>query len=169
METFEPLMPDSGEMRKPRRKRAQRSAPPRAGKPAPTAERVRDLAWAGQHAQAIELATAALLATGLSVRSRLDLLDLRAESNIALGKLDLSAEDAAAMIELGRREKSHALKAQALNRQSLVQMRRGELKSAVKTAIAATKAARQSRQRPLLAASLLILGEVYGRSGNYEA
>src|SRR6266568_4725844 len=113
METFEPLMPDSGEMRKPRRKRAQRSAPPRAGKPAPTAERVRDLAWAGQHAQAIELATEALAAIGLSTQSRLDLLDLRAESYVALGKLDLAAEDAAAMLEVAAAGKSPALKTQA--------------------------------------------------------
>ena len=109
-------------------------------------EQVRDLAWAGQHAQAIELATAALSATDLSAQSRLDLLDLRAESNIALGKLDLSAEDAAAMIELARREKSHALKAQALNRKAVVQMRQGDLKPALATANAALKAARQSRQ-----------------------
>ena len=96
----------------------------------------------------------------MSVPSRLDLLDLRAESYIALGKLDLAAEDAAAILELARREKSPAVKAQALNRQSLVQMRQGELKSAAKTAVAATKAARQSRQKPLLATSLSILGEV---------
>ena len=169
METFEPLMPDSGEMRKARGKRAQRGAPPRADKPAPTAEQARDMAWAGQHAQAIELATEALAAIGLSTQSRLDLLDLRAESYVALGKLDLAAGDAAAMLELANREKSPALKTQALSRKAIVQMRLGELKSAVKTAIAATKAARQSRQKPLLAASLLILGEVYGRSGNYEA
>src|SRR5947207_351275 len=163
-------MPDSRETRKPRRpQRAPRPAQPRAGKPAPTVQQVRDLAWAGQHARAIDLATASLAATDLSVPSRLDLLDLRAESYIALGKLDLAGEDAAAMVELASRAKSPALKAQALNRRAIVQMRQGELKSAGKTAIAATKAARKSRQRPLLAASLSILGEVYGRSGNYEA
>src|SRR5256885_915848 len=35
--------------------------------------------------------------------------------------------------------------------------------------LAETKARRQSGQNPLLAAGLSILGEVYGRSGNYEA
>src|SRR5205823_15017730 len=56
-----------------------------------------------------------------------------------------------------------------LSRKAIVQMRQGELKSALKTAIAATKAARESRRKPLLAASLLNLGEVQSRSGSYEA
>jgi tetratricopeptide (TPR) repeat protein len=148
---------------------AKRTVQASAGRPPPTADRVRDLAWAGQHAQAIELATAALAAARLSVASRLDLLDLRAESWIASGKLDRAAQDAAAMVELASREKSPGVKARALNRKAVVQMRQGDMKPAVATANAATKAARQSRQKPLLAASLLILGEVQSRSGTYEA
>ena len=58
---------------KKRKSPTPRALQPRARKPASTAQRVGDLAWAGQHAQAIELATAALAATGLSVGSRLDL------------------------------------------------------------------------------------------------
>ena len=110
-----------------RKSQAKRTAQPRASKPAPAAERVRDLAWAGLHTQAIELATAALAASGLSVGSRLDLLDLRAESWIALGNLDRAAQDAAAMVELAKREKSPGVKARALNRKSLVQKRQGDL------------------------------------------
>src|SRR6266851_5555308 len=147
-------MPDSRETRKQQRQGAPRAAKPHADKPAPTAERAGELAWAGQHAQAIELATEALAAIGLSTQSRLDLLDLRAESYVALGKLALAAEDAAAMLEVAAAGKSPALKTRALNRKAAVQMRQGGLKSAVKTAIAATKTARQSRQKPLLAASL---------------
>ena len=154
---------------KKRKSRTQRALQPRERGPAPSAERVGDLAWAGQHAQAIELATVTLATTGLSVGSRLDLLDLRAESHIALGKLELAAADATAMARLAAAGKSHAFKAQALNRKALVQMRQGEMKPALETAIAATKAARQSRQKPLLAASLLTLGEVEIRSGSYEA
>src|ERR1700674_639640 len=153
---------------KKRKSRTQRALQPRAKEPASTAERVSDLAWAGQHAQAIELATAALATPGLSVGSRLDLLDLRAESHIAAGMLDLAATDATAIAQLAAAEKSHAFMAQALNRKALVQMRQGEMKTALETAIAATKAARQSRQKPLLAASLLTLGEVQARSGSYE-
>jgi len=43
-----------------------------------TAKQVGDLAWAGQHAQAIKRAAAALAAPRLSVAEQLDLLDLRA-------------------------------------------------------------------------------------------
>jgi hypothetical protein len=87
---------------KKRKSGTQRALKPRAREPASTAERVSDLAWTGQHAQTIELATAALAAPGSSVGSRLDLLDLRAESHIAVGKLDLAAADAAAMARLAR-------------------------------------------------------------------
>jgi DNA-binding XRE family transcriptional regulator len=92
----------------------------------------------------------------------LDLLDLRAESHIALGKLDLAAADAAAMVRLAAAAKSQALMAQALNRKAIVQMRQGEMKPALETAVAAAKAARQSRQKRLLC------GEPVdsGRSGN---
>ncbi len=71
---FEQLMADSQKKRKSWTPRAAQS---RAKERASTAERVSDLAWAGQHAQAIELATTALATSGLSVGSRLDLLDLR--------------------------------------------------------------------------------------------
>src|SRR5947207_16015420 len=136
-------MPDSQRQRK---SRAKRTAQPRAGKPAAAAERVSDLAWAGQHAQAIELATAALATTGLSVGSRLDLLDLRAESFIAQGDLDRAGADAAEMLGLADRARTTAFKAQARNRQAMVQMRKDEFKAAVASANAALKAARQSKQ-----------------------
>ena len=61
--------------------------------------RVADLARAGQHAQAIELATEALGAAGLDVAVRLDLLDLRAESFVALGDLERAGADATAMLD----------------------------------------------------------------------
>ncbi|HEX8012789.1 MAG TPA: GAF domain-containing protein [Casimicrobiaceae bacterium] len=153
-------MPDSREARV---LRGQRASRPRAGKAAPTAERVGELAWAGQHAQAIELATEALATTGLSVGIRLDLLDLRAESFIARGDLDRARGDAAAMLGLSDIAKTAASKAQARNRQALVQMREGELQAAAETATAALKAARQSRQTPLVAMSLLRLAEAQFR------
>src|SRR5919109_4346605 len=100
-------------------------------------EQVRQLAWTGQHAKAIELATEALSKSDWqSDSSRADyqsaLLDLRAESYIAQGNLDLAAKDAKAMVKVGRNAiPTHA---QALNRLALIQMRRGELKAAVKSA-----------------------------------
>src|SRR5438477_6843790 len=99
--------------------RGKRATQPRAARPASTAERVSDLAWAGQHAQAIELATAALAATGLSVGSRLDLLDLRAESFIAQGDVVRAGADATEMVDLAERARTAAFKAQARNRLAL--------------------------------------------------
>jgi GAF domain-containing protein/CheY-like chemotaxis protein len=141
-----------------------RTARLRAAKPAPMVERVGDLAWAGQHAQAIELATAALATTALTVADRLDLLDLRAESFIAQGDLARAGADAAEMLDLANRAKTAGPKAQARNRLSLVQMRGGDLKGALATANAALKASRQSKQVGLEAMSLFRLAEAQFRS-----
>lgn len=147
-----------------RKPRGRRAAQPRAGKPAQATERVRDLAWAGQHVQAIEIATAALAVPGVSVASQLDLLDLRAESFIAQGNLERASADAQAMLKLADRTKTAAFKAQARNRLTLVQMRRSEFKAAVTSATAALKAARQSKRRALGAMSLFRLAEAQFRN-----
>ncbi len=133
---------------------------------------IREMAWTGQHARAIEQCSRALgtIIEGkpLPTAAQMDLLDLRAESYIALGKVDLAAGDAAAMIGLAASGNSAALKAKALSRQALVQMRRGELKAAVETGIAAAKSAQQSRQNPLRATALLRLGEAHNRAGDHK-
>ena len=123
--------PSSGSS-KPRRQRAAIS-PSRS--PIPTAKEVGDLAWAGQHALAIDRATAALAPPGLDIASRLDLLDLRAESFIAQGDLDRAGADASAMLDLAQTAKTAAFTAQALNRNALVKTRSGEFKTAIVTAI----------------------------------
>ena len=107
-------------------------------------ERVRTLAWTGQHAQAIELASQALSASKIKPTEQMDLLDLRAESYIAHGKLDLAKKDAKAM---GKLAKTATLKAQALNRLALVQMRTGDLKAAVKSATASCSGSIQLPER----------------------
>src|SRR5256714_10315376 len=160
-ETFEQLMADPP---KKKNSRGSRPARLRAAEPAPLAERVSDLAWAGQHAQAIELATTALATPGLSMGSRLDVLDLRAESFIAQGDLEQASADAAEMLDFANRAKTPGPKAQARNRLALVQMRKGELKAAVASATAALKAARQSKQVPLEAMSLFRLAEAQFRN-----
>src|SRR5258706_11393492 len=82
---------------------------------------IHDLAWTGQHAQAIDLATQALSAPKIKPAAHMALLDLRAESYVALGQLDLASQDAARMVKLSKTAKQARLKAQALNRQALVQ------------------------------------------------
>src|SRR5256714_6412666 len=160
-ETFEQLMADSPKKKNPRGPRTGRL---HAAEPAPLAERVGDLAWAGQHAQAIELATTALATAGLSAGTRLDRLDLRAESFIAQGDLEQASADAAERLDFANRAKTPGPKAQARNRLALVQMRKGELKAAVASATAALKAARQSKQVPLEAMSLFRLAEAQFRN-----
>jgi hypothetical protein len=84
-----------------------------------TTQQIADLAWAGQHAKAIDLATAALNGKVDPAR-QLDLLDVRAESYVALGDLERAGADAARMRALAGARKSAALMAQAMNRQALV-------------------------------------------------
>ena len=143
-----------------RRRTAVRTAP---GAPGPIAQQIGDLAWAGQHAKAIELATSALAAARLPTARKLDLLDLRSESFIALGDLDRAATDATAMCELADAAGKPTLKAQAGSRMALIQMRRGDPEVAVVTATAALKAARASRQPRLEAMALFRLAEAHSR------
>ena len=128
-------------------------------------QQIADLAWAGQHEQAIAAATSALKRKTLAADERMTLLDLRAESYIAVGDLKRAAADAAAMKALGRAEASAALHARALCRESQVQHQRGEARAAVVTATAALKAARKSRRPELEALSLLRLAAALNLGG----
>ena len=146
-------------------KSPRRAARPPSNRSAPPNGRIIEAAAAGQHAHAIELATAALAATSLTVAQRIDLLDLRAESLIAQGDLARAAEDAATMRELADAAGNAALRAQAGNRETLTQMRQGRHADAVETATAALKAARAARQRWLEATALFGLAEAQSRVG----
>ncbi len=131
--------------------------------PVATSQEIADLAWAGQHAKAIELASTALNGKH-DTAHRLDLLDLRAESYIALGDLERAASDAVTMCALAGSRKSAALMAQAMNRQALVQMRSGEHKAALATATTAVRNAKQSKEKRLIAMSLFRLAEAQFRA-----
>jgi hypothetical protein len=76
----------------------------------------------------------------------MSLLDLRAESYIAIGKLDLAMKDARTMGKISSKLKVAGLKVQALNRLALIQMRTGDLNGAVKSATAAVKASSGNRK-----------------------
>ncbi|MGH8801436.1 MAG: GAF domain-containing protein, partial [Casimicrobiaceae bacterium] len=73
------------------------------------------------------------------------------------------------MGDLARGAGSLAFKVQASNRMALVQMRTGGVKAAVRTATAALKAARQTRQKALEAMSLYRLAEAQFRANTNEA
>ncbi len=149
---------------KKKKSRVQRTVRPRVPKPAPAADRLGDLVWAGAHAQAIELATTALAEPGLDIGSQLELLDLRAESFIAQGDLARAAADADAMVALANAARTAAFRAQALNRLALVQLRKSEFKPAITTADAALRASRQSKRGVLEAMSLYRLAEAEFRN-----
>ena len=120
-------------------------------------QRIADLAWAGQHEQAIAAASAALEREALDADERMTLLDLRSESCIAVGDLAHAAADASAMKTLAKREKSDALLAGALCRDAFVLTRQGEFRDSMASATAALKAAKKSRRPEFEALSLLRL------------
>ncbi|MCB9146078.1 MAG: GAF domain-containing protein [Anaerolineales bacterium] len=124
-------------------------------------EQVRLLAWNGKHAQVVALASQELEKRNLSNYLQMDLLDLRAESFIAQGKLDFAMQDANTMSKLA----AHipVLKAQALNRKALILMRLGEVRKALKASTAALKLAHQTEQKPIIGISLLRLAEAQFR------
>jgi GAF domain-containing protein/CheY-like chemotaxis protein/tetratricopeptide (TPR) repeat protein len=156
--------------RKPTRRPIKPGVPDEAQLETDVVARIRDLAWVGQHGDAIALCTQALGEGGktLPAAAQMDLLDLRAESLTAQVQLERAAEDADAMLELATREKSAASKARALSRKAVVNMRQGNLTMALEIATAASKTARQSRQRGLLGECLLYLSEAQGRTGNHK-
>jgi GAF domain-containing protein/CheY-like chemotaxis protein/tetratricopeptide (TPR) repeat protein len=124
--------------------------------------RVQELSWTGQHAAAIDLATQILSAPKLKPAEQMSLLDLRAESYIALGQLDLAMKDAKEMGKVGRTSKGKSLQAQALNRLALVQMRTGDLNGAIKSATTAVKT--KHNNPALRAESLFRLSEAQFRT-----
>jgi len=128
-------------------------------------EEAATLARLGRHDDAIARASAALADAGLGTAPRLDLLDLRAESQIALGRIDLAIADADAMMALANASRAPAFKAQALRRKALVRIRRDN-KEALGFATAAVKAATQSKVSRLIAMTLAVLAEVQARIGD---
>jgi GAF domain-containing protein/CheY-like chemotaxis protein/tetratricopeptide (TPR) repeat protein len=136
-----------------------------AGAGDPAAD-VASLAAAGRHGQAVDAATSAM--EGASVALCIDLLDLRAESRIALGSVGLAKEDADRMLALTRGGRRPALLARALKRAALVEVRSGRARDGIKTAGDALEAARRAKDPALEAACLLVLGEAQFRLRDNE-
>jgi signal transduction histidine kinase/CheY-like chemotaxis protein/tetratricopeptide (TPR) repeat protein len=126
-------------------------------------QQVADLAWAGQHEQAIASASAALKRKTLAATERMTLLDLRSESYIAVGDLKLAGADATAMKALARRDGGAAHQARALCREVAVRITKGEGRTALAVATTALKAARASRQPSVEAHAFWRLAQVQGR------
>jgi len=123
-------------------------------KAAQRVQAVADLAWAGQHEQAVHAATAVLRRKSVDTEERMTLLDLRSESHIALGNLKAAGTDAQAMKALAKREGGTALLARALCRESHVRTRDADPHAGATIAAAALKAAERSRVPQLVALAL---------------
>ncbi len=141
---------------------------PEAWTAIPEVGQVRELAWAGQHATAIEIASAALAGGNLSTADNVDLLDLRCESLLAQGDLERARADAEALLALAERAHQPALRAQAGNRAAIVRIRGGESRAAIPTAETALASAREARDRVLEATSQLRLAEACMRVRDNE-
>ncbi|MCU0919705.1 MAG: hypothetical protein MUF16_05130, partial [Burkholderiaceae bacterium] len=142
--------------------RRRRSAAEGAG-PGPTAV-IAELAWSGQHEQAVALATEGLAAPGLADAQRIALLDQRADSLLALRELDRAHADAQAMLDLARQAQRPALEAQALCRLAAVQTRQSQYAAAAQSARDALAAARRARRRALEGLALFRLSEAQFRA-----
>jgi len=130
---------------------------------------IADSAWAGQHVQAVALATEALATPRLSSAQQIELLDRRADSRVALAAMDEALADAQAMLQLARRDGSAALQAQALCRLAAVQTRQNQLAQAAQSAADALTAARKARRRALEGLALFRLSEAQFRQFDNSA
>jgi len=142
---------------------------PRTPDVAQRLQAIADCAWAGQHAQAVALATEALAAPGLSTAQRIELLDRRAESRAALFAVDEALADAQAMLQLARRDGGAALLAQALCRLAAVQLRQSRHADAAHSAVDARAAARRASQPALEGLALFRLSEAQFRQFDNRA
>ncbi len=142
---------------------------PRTPDVAQRLQAIADCAWAGQHAQAVALATEALTAPGLSTAQRIELLDRRAESRAALFAVDEALADAQAMLQLARRDGGAALRAQALCRLAAVQLRQSRHAAAAHSAVDARAAARRASQPALEGLALFRLSEAQFRQFDNRA
>ena len=128
-----------------------------------------DLAWAGQHAQAVEEASAALAGRAATGTLRARLLELRCSSRLALGDLQGAAADAAALVQENGAPRTSAWHVRGLGWQSQVLARAGELGRALEAATRAAALAAGLDDPPTRAIALLRLSEAQWRAGQPAA
>ncbi|HSG45791.1 MAG TPA: GAF domain-containing protein, partial [Anaerolineales bacterium] len=132
--------------------------------------RARELQWAGQHEKTIEVCTQALDAIGKgnsnTAQIQMDLLDTRAESNVALLQNDTVKKDARLMMRIANATPSSQKRKKAgLKTQALIWKGRGyvvdiKFDLAISIFSNALKIARQGENKHLEAESLYWLGSV---------
>ncbi|MFO1303895.1 MAG: GAF domain-containing protein [Burkholderiales bacterium] len=116
---------------------------------------IADLAWSGRHEEAVAAATRGLERRKLAPIDRTTLLDLRAESCLALGELALAQADAQAELVAARAAGDPALIVRALCRSAAILTRMGDMNAAFRTASTALELARDAGHRHAEAHALL--------------
>jgi signal transduction histidine kinase/CheY-like chemotaxis protein/signal transduction protein with GAF and PtsI domain len=125
--------------------------------------RARDLASVGQHERAVAACTAALDA-GIDEGARIGLLEVRADSLLSLGEVQLAADDVQAMQAAAERANKPALLARARMVQTRLQTFTGQVAAALDSAAEAMRAASRSRDRRLRAECRLGLAQAQTRN-----
>ena len=133
----------------------------------------KDLAWAGQHEQAVALAAQALAHRSATLAERIALHDLRVESLVALGRLAEAEKETHALGKLGTArsssDESLVIKALALSARSEVWRRQGRQQLGLGIAREAVVAARQTADAELLARCLLRLASAQANARDGDA
>ncbi len=129
-----------------------------------------NLAWMGQHTQAIKLISLELSKDDHPLPIKIKLLNQRAESHLAQGRFDLAEKDAATMMELTETDQGE-LRVQALNCKTFVQIQLGDVQDAIQTATLALEIANSTalKDRRLLALSYYRMSEACKNLSQFEA
>ena len=143
-------------------------------KPISIIEQVHSLAWVGKHQQAIGLASQALGNTKLPISLRMDLLNLRVDSYLVLGRIEEAHRDAKTMKKLANQSRTsmaenfHKFSAMAYDNQSQCYLLYGDFKKTYVLLQKALKHAERSRQKDLICSSLIRLANVAGLIGEND-
>jgi GAF domain-containing protein/CheY-like chemotaxis protein len=114
----------------------------------------RDLAWTGQHAQAVDVLSQAIECAQADDEMSLALLEARAESLVMLGEMNRALADADAMRTIGDLTGRADFAVRALISLARIHGPSGRIDVALKAAEEALRIARRSRRKPLLARAL---------------
>ena len=134
---------------------------------ADAARTARDLAWAGNHEQAIDACTRGLTAAGLDDTARIEWLEVRCESLLATGRYADAEADAGTMLEIARQPGDLRLRALIMRTRTLLRL--GRLTPALETAEHALTLAHESAGGSLLARTLLTVADANLRAEHNDA
>lgn len=143
-------------------------------KSASIVEQVHNLAWAGKHQKAIELATQELETPNLPVSLRMDLLYLRADAFQSLGRMEEAVRDAKSMKSLANQSRTsmaenfHKFSAMAYNSQARNYIIYGDFKKTFNLFQKALKHAELAGEKDLICSCLVRFSGIANLIGKNE-